>query len=171
VFFFFLFGRAYVGVVGWWQRWWRVFRNASQPVFLKKLIFFYNSKGSVTVMRMNIYRWFFAPTNSHLKFIIPFYICINTLFYRQNKIFLFPPNYFVSKQQKKITLVPHFSFYAFLVPLSIYILWVLIFLYFDIFKKGNLNAKSIRKINNVFEMSVLIDEHFKNKIWNSFKKT
>jgi len=117
VFFFFLFGRAYVGVVGWWQRWWRVFGNASLPVILKNLIFFYNSKGPVTVMRMNIYSWFFAPTNSHLKFIIPFYICINTLFYRQNKIFLFPPNYFVSKQQKKNHFSPSFFFLCIFGPL------------------------------------------------------
>jgi hypothetical protein len=171
VFFFFAFwqglcrcGRLVTGVVR------SVWKRGLTYIF-KKFNFFYNGQVPVTVVRMNIYSWFFAPTNSHLKFIIPFYICINTLFYRQNKIFLFPPNYFVSKQQKKITLVPHFSSYAFLVPLSIYILWVLIFLYFDIFKKGNLNAKSIRKINNIFEMSVLIAEHFKNKILNSFEKT
>jgi hypothetical protein len=36
-------------------------------------------------------------------------------------------------------------------------------LYFDIFKKDNVKANSIREINNDFEMDALIVEHVENK--------
>jgi len=44
------------------------------------------------------------------------------------------------------------------------------FLYFDIFKKDNINIDSIKKIKNDIEMSTLIAEHIDNKFLNSFEK-
>jgi len=44
------------------------------------------------------------------------------------------------------------------------------FLYFDIFKKDNINIDSIKKIKNDIEMSTLIVEHIDNKFLNSFEK-
>jgi hypothetical protein len=66
------------------------------------------------------------------------------------------------KQLKKVTLVPHFSFVAFLSPCP----YIFYFLYFDIFEKYNVNVDSMRKINNDFEMNALIAERAENKFLN-----